>query len=100
MRAFTFKDTLAGTVLAALIGAASTAPALAQQQPSAPPPDFSSDHVGWSGFNPTGPFFEPAPGHNPGPVTTARLIPSFPMALINNRLSGSPIFRIRTLSHG
>jgi hypothetical protein len=56
MRAFTFKDTLAGAVLAGLIGAGSNAPALAQQQRSAAPPDFSSNHVGWSGFNPTGPF--------------------------------------------
>lgn len=94
MRAFTFKDTLAGTVLAALIGAASTAPALAQQQPSAPPPDFSSNHVGWSGFNPTGPFFEPAPGHDPGPVTTDPAHPFVP-----NGTDKQPTFRIADLSN-
>jgi hypothetical protein len=94
MRAFTFKDILAGAVLAGLIGAASNAPALAQQHPSAAPPDFSSNHVGWSGFNPTGPFFEPAPGHDPGPVTTDPAHPFVP-----NGTDKQPTFRIADLSN-
>jgi hypothetical protein len=94
MRSFTFNHALAGTLLAGLFGATTGAPAAAQQTPSIAPPDFSSNNVGWSGFNPTGPFFEPAPGHEPGPVITdpAHLF-------IPNGTPQQPTFRIADLSN-
>jgi hypothetical protein len=94
MRTVNFIHKLAVVALASLAGAASNEAALAQQRPPATPPDFSSNSVGWSGFNPTGPFFEPAPGREPGPVTTDRAHPFVP-----NGTDKQPTFRIADLSN-
>ncbi len=92
MRAFAFKGIPAGPLLTGLIVMAWSAPALAQS--AVAPPDFSSNRVGWSGFNPTGPFFEAAPGREPGPVTTDPAHPFVP-----NGTARQPTFRIADLSN-
>ena len=65
----------AGGILAGLIAAATTAPAIAQQK--AAPPDFSSNEVGWVGLNGGGPGFSAVPGH----------VPTLPRALCRSAIA-------------
>jgi len=81
----------AGIVLAALVGAASTAPAVAQQKAALP--DFSSDQVGWLGVNGGGPGFEPVPGRVP-PVSSD---PAHPF--VANGSGRQPTYRIADLTN-
>jgi hypothetical protein len=88
MTPFTWKQALAGSLLAGLAGAVASAPAAAQVAP----PDFSSHQAGWAGMNGGGPFFEPVPGVTPGPVTTDPAHPFVP-----NGVGKQPTFRIADL---
>jgi len=81
----------AGGILAGLIAAATTAPAIAQQK--AAPPDFSSNQVGWVGLNGGGPGFSAIPGHVP-PVTNDPAHPFVP-----NGVGKQPTFRIADLTN-
>ena len=90
MASFTWKI-LAGGVLAALMGTP-TAPTLAQQGTA--PPDFSSNFAGWVGLNGAGPFYEPAPGRLPGPVTQDPAHPFVP-----NGTGQQATYRIADLSN-
>jgi hypothetical protein len=81
----------AGGILAGLIAAATTAPAIAQQK--AAPPDFSSNQVGWVGLNGGGPGFSAVPGQVP-PVTNDPAHPFIP-----NGVGKQPTFRIADLSN-
>jgi len=93
MSSFTARERLlAGSILVGLMVAAPIAQPLAQQK--AAPPDFSSNNVGWVGLNGNGPFFEPAPGRSPGPVTQD---PKYPF--VPNGVGGQPTFRISDLNH-
>jgi hypothetical protein len=76
----------------AILVAAPISQAMAQQK--ADPPDFSSNNVGWVGLNGNGPFFEPVPGRQPGPVTQDPRHPFVP-----NGVGGQPTFRIADLSN-
>src|SRR5712691_12123040 len=62
MSSFTLRErVLAGSILAALMWAAPTAPAVAQQK--AAPPDFSwNNQIGWVGVGGGGPSFLAVPG--------------------------------------
>jgi len=92
MSSFTWSaGFFAGTVLAALVGAAATAPAVAQQKSALP--DFSSDQVGWLGVNGGGPGFEPVPGRVP-PVSSDPAHPFVP-----NGSGGQPTYRIADLTN-
>jgi len=92
MSSFTWSAGLfAGIVLAALVGAASTAPAVAQQKAALP--DFSSDQVGWLGVNGGGPGFEPVPGRVP-PVSSDPAHPFVP-----NGSGRQPTYRIADLTN-
>jgi hypothetical protein len=84
------KKVFAAGILAGLMPMASVAPAVAQQK--ATPPDFSSS--GWVGLNGGGPFFEPVPGHVPGPVTQDPAHPFVP-----NGVGRQPTFRIADLTN-
>src|SRR5262245_53082463 len=83
----------ASPTLASLIGAALVASATAQ--PTAAPPDFSSNLAGWVGFNGTGPFFESVPGRVP-PVTSDPAHPFVPNAAGPGT---QPTYRIPHLSN-
>ena len=92
MSSFTWSAGLfAGAVLAALVGAAATAPAVAQQKAALP--DFSSDQVGWLGVNGGGPGFEPVPGRVP-PVSSD---PAHPF--VANGSGRQPTYRIADLTN-
>jgi len=92
MSSFTWSaGYFAGTVLAALVGAAATAPAVAQQKAALP--DFSSDQVGWLGVNGGGPGFEPVPGRVP-PVSSDPAHPFVP-----NGSGRQPTYRIADLTN-
>jgi len=92
MSSFTWRGrVLAGSILAALMGAAPIASAPAQQQ--AAPPDFSSNLAGWVGLNGGGPFFEAAPGRLPPVVSD----PAYPF--VPNGVGQQPTFRIADLSN-
>ena len=92
MSSFTWSAGLfAGAVLAALVGAAATAPAVAQQKAALP--DFSSDQVGWLGVNGGGPGFEPVPGRVP-PVSSDPAHPFVP-----NGSGRQPTYRIADLTN-
>src|SRR5262249_39669873 len=82
---------LAAGVLAALAGAASTAPVLAQQKQA--PPDFSANRVAWVGVNGGGPGFVAVPGHVP-PVTSDPAHPFVP-----NGTGAQPTYRIADLTN-
>src|SRR5262249_7307324 len=82
---------LAGSSLASLIGAALVTSAAAQQTA----PDFSSNLVGWVGFNGGGPFFESVPGRVP-PVTSD---PAHPFVPNGAGFGTQPTFRIPDLSN-
>jgi hypothetical protein len=82
---------IAAGILAGLVGAAASAPALAQQK--AAPPDFSSNQVGWVGVGGGGPSFAPVPGRL-APVTNDPAHPFVP-----NGGGGQPTFRIADLSN-
>ena len=62
---------IVATLMALTVGlTGATLSGSATAQPTAAPPDFSSNLVGWVGFNGGGPFFEPVPGSRlPGPGT-------------------------------
>jgi hypothetical protein len=82
---------LAGGIWAGLIWTAAVAPAMAQQQPTAAPPDFSSNQTGWMSVG--NEFIQP-PG--PGPV----LVTSDPAhPFIPNGTGGQPNYRIADLSN-
>jgi hypothetical protein len=83
---------LAGGILAALIGAAPTASIVAREKTETP--DFSSNLVGWVGFDGAGPFFEAVPGKEPGPVVSDPAHPFVP-----NGTDKQPTFRIADLSN-
>jgi hypothetical protein len=86
------KGALASAILAGLIGAAPTAPALAQQK--APPPNFSPDRtVGWVGLGGNGPGFAAVPGRLP-PVADDPAHPFVP-----NGVGQQPTYRIADLSN-
>jgi hypothetical protein len=87
MSSFVFK----ASIVAVLAVAAAFVPASAQENA---PPDFSSNLTGWVGFNGAGPFFESAPGHLPGPVTSDPAHPFVP-----NGTGKQPTFRIADLSN-
>jgi hypothetical protein len=92
MSSFTLKQaSLAGTILANLVGVAFIAPAAAQK---ATPPDFSSNNVGWVALNGNGPFFEAVPGKLPGPITQDPAHPFVP-----NGIGKQPTYRIADLSN-
>jgi hypothetical protein len=74
-----------------MTAAALVAQAAAQQK--APPPDFSSDNVGWVGLNGGGPFYEPVPGRIP-PVAQDPAHPFVP-----NGAGRQPTFRIADLTN-
>jgi hypothetical protein len=96
MSSFTWKtELLCGVILFGLAGAAPSATA----QEKASPPDFSSNGVGWVGFNGNGPFFEAVPGTEP-PLTQDPAHPCVPTAPASSLPIGSPISPIRTLSPG
>jgi hypothetical protein len=57
-------------------------------------PDFSSNLQGWVGLNGGGPFYEAAPGREPGPVVYDPLYPFEP-----NGTGKQPTFRIADLSN-
>jgi hypothetical protein len=86
------KRVLAGSILAALMGAAPTASTVAQEK--AAPPDFSSNLVGWVGLNGAGPYFEADPGRQPGPVVSDPAHPFVP-----NGTNEQPTFRIADLTN-
>ena len=86
------KRVLAGSILAALMGAAPTASTVAQEK--AAPPDFSSNLVGWVGLNGGGPYFEADPGRQPGPVVSD---PDHPF--VPNGVGQQPTFRIADLTN-
>jgi hypothetical protein len=86
------EKVLAGGVVAGLVAAVSIAPAVARQ--NAAPPDFSSNFTGWVGLNGGGPFIEPVPGRQPGPVTFDPQHPFIP-----NGRGVQPTFRIADLSN-
>src|ERR1700682_581093 len=82
---------LTGSILAALVSAAPTASAVAEQK--AAPPDFSSNQTGWIGVGGGGPGFAPVPGRLP-PVTNDPAHPFVP-----NGTRAQPTFRIADLSN-
>ena len=84
---FTWKQALASSLLAGIVGAVTSAPAAAQVAP----PDFSSHQAGWVGLNGGGPFFERVPGVTPGPVTTDPAHPLCPTASASNQPFVLPI---------
>jgi hypothetical protein len=86
------KRVLASSILAALMGAASTASAVAQEK--AVLPDFSSNLMGWVGLNGGGPYFEADPGRQPGPVVSDPAHPFVP-----NGVGQQPTFRIADLTN-
>jgi hypothetical protein len=82
---------LAGGVLAAIVCAAPTAPAVAQQKGA--PPNFSSDEFGWVRVGQGGPDFDVVPGEVP-PVTND---PTHPF--VGNGTGRQPTYRIADLSN-
>src|SRR6266853_302560 len=93
MSSFTWRErVLAASVLAGLAGTAPIALAAAQQRSA--PPDFSSNLAGWVGMNGAGPFYEPAPGRVPPPVSQDPAHPFVP-----NGTNAQPTFRIADLSN-
>jgi hypothetical protein len=82
---------LTASILAALVWAAPTASAAAEQK--AAPPDFSSNQTGWLGVGGGGPGFAPVPGRLP-PVTNDPAHPFVP-----NNTRAQPTFRIADLSN-
>ncbi len=93
MSSFTWRErVLAASVLAGLAGTAPIALAAAQQKSA--PPDFSSNLAGWVGMNGAGPFYEPAPGRVPLPVSQDPAHPFVP-----NGTNAQPTFRIADLSN-
>jgi len=86
------ESILASGILVGLITAAPIVLAAAQQK--AAPPDFSSNLAGWVGMNGAGPFYEPAPGRSPPPVSQDPAHPFVP-----NGTSAQPTFRIADLSN-
>jgi hypothetical protein len=92
MRPFMLGQVVVGSVLVGLVAAMPGAPAAAEENGA--PPDFSAGQVGWVGLNNTGPFFEPAPGRQPGPVVSD---PAYPF--VPNGTDKQPTFRIADLSN-
>jgi hypothetical protein len=86
------RRVLAGSVLVGVMGTVLTASAAAPE--SSTPPDFSSNLVGWVGLDGAGPFFEAAPGKEPGPVVSDPAHPFVP-----NGTDKQPTFRIADLSN-
>jgi len=86
------ESILASGILVGLITAAPIVLAAAQQK--AAPPDFSSNLAGWVGMNGAGPFYEPAPGRSPPPVSQDPAHPFVP-----NGTNAQPTFRIADLSN-
>jgi hypothetical protein len=97
MSSFTLRrELLAGSVLvilAGLLGAVPTTPALAQQKPALP--NFSSSEFGWVRVGRAGPDFDAVPGQVP-PVTND---PTHPFADNNNGIGRQPTYRIADLSN-
>jgi hypothetical protein len=97
MSSFTLGgELLAGSVLvvlAGLLGAAPTTPAVGQQK--AAPPNFSSSEFGWVRVGRGGPDFDPVPGQVP-PVGND---PTHPFADNNNGTGQQPTYRIADLSN-
>src|SRR3984893_1668824 len=92
MSSFALREgVLAGSILAGLVLAAPTPPAVAQQK--AAPLDFSSNQVGWVGLNGNGPFFEAVPGRL-SPVTQDPEHPFVP-----NGAGKQPTYRIADLGN-
>jgi hypothetical protein len=91
---FTFTATgrlLVGGVLSAFVCTVPTTAIVAQQ--NLPPPDFSSNQVGWVGVGGGGPGFAPVPGHLP-PVANDPAHPFVP-----NGTGAQPTYRIADLSN-
>ena len=86
------ESILASGILVGLMAAAPIVLAAAQQK--AAPPDFSSNLAGWVGMNGAGPFYEPAPGRSPPPVSQDPAHPFVP-----NGTNAQPTFRIADLSN-
>ena len=86
------KIVLIGSILAALMVAATTMPTQAQGRRG--PPDFSSNLAGWVGLNGAGPYFEADPGRQPGPVVSD---PDHPF--VPNGTGEQPTFRIADLTN-
>src|SRR5260370_20879027 len=97
MSSFTLGgELLAGSVLvvlAGLLGAVPTTPALGQQK--AAPPNFSSSEFGWVRVGRGSPDFDPVPGQVP-PVTND---PTHPFADNNKGVGRQPTYRIAALSN-
>jgi hypothetical protein len=93
MSSFTLRARLlGGAILAGLIWAAPTAPAVAQQKST--PPNFSWDYtVGWVGVGGGGPGFEPVAGRVP-PVSNDPAHPFVP-----NGVGRQPTYRIADLTN-
>ena len=95
MSSFTLRgELLAGSVLAVLAGliwAIPTAPAVGQQR--AAPPNFSSNQFGWVRVGQGGPDFDPVPGQVP-PVTNDSAHP-----FVGNGTGRQPTYRIADLSN-
>jgi hypothetical protein len=91
MSSMTLRPRLHTGILAALLCAAATAAALAEQKAALP--DFSSDQTGWLGVGGGGPGFAAVPGRLP-PVTND---PAHPFVPNNTRTQ--PTFRIADLSN-
>jgi hypothetical protein len=82
---------VAASILAGLVAAVPTVPAVAQQTAAAP--DFSSNQVGWVGAGGGGPSFAAVPGRLP-PVTNDPAHPFVP-----NGTLAQPTYRIADLSN-
>lgn len=86
------KSILRTLLLVSNVAAALTiVSATAQPVPS---PDFSSNLAGWVGLNGAGPFFEPVPDYQPGPVVSDPAHPFVP-----NGTDQQPTFRIADLTN-
>jgi len=86
------EKVLASSILAGLMWAAPSAPAVAQQK--AAPPDFSwNNQIGWVGIGGGGPGFAAVPGHLP-PVADDPAHPFVP-----NGTAKQPTYRIADLSN-
>jgi hypothetical protein len=83
-------NSILGSILAGLAGAAPIQPAMAQHNA---PPDFSSNQTGWIGVGGGGPGFAPVPGHLP-PVANDPAHPFVP-----NGSRAQPTYRIADLSN-